>query len=64
MSIKRWGLGLLALLLLIPGLGLHAACVDNVVLVHGNTGSPGDFQNTYDALIQHGYTDAQIYAPS
>jgi len=64
MSIKRRGLGLLALLLLIPALSLHAACVDSVVLVHGNTGSPSDFQNTYDALVQHGYADAQIYAPS
>lgn len=64
MSIKSWSLGLLALLLLIPGVGLHAACVDNVVLVHGNTGSPTDFQNTYNLLRQNGYSDAQIYAPS
>lgn len=64
MSIKRWGRGLLALLLLIPGFGLHAACVDSVVLVHGNTGSPGDFQNTYDLMRKNGYADAQIYAPS
>jgi hypothetical protein len=63
-SIKSWSLGLLALLLLLPGYGLHAACVDSVVLVHGNTGSPSDFQNTYNLLIQNGYTDAQIYAPS
>lgn len=64
MSIKSWSLGLLALLLLIPGVGLHAACVDNVVLIHGNTGSPSDFQNTYNLLRQNGYSDAQIYAPS
>lgn len=62
--IQSWILGLLALALLIPGFGLHAACVDSVVLVHGNTGSPGDFQNTYDLLRQNGYADAQIYAPS
>lgn len=63
-TVKSWLMGLLALVLLIPGLGLHAACVDSVVLVHGNTGSPGDFQNTYDLLRQNGYADAQIYAPS
>jgi pimeloyl-ACP methyl ester carboxylesterase len=70
MSIRSWGfartwcLGLLALLSLMPGAGLRAACVDNVVLVHGNTGSPGDFQNTYDMLRSRGWADAQIYAPS
>ncbi len=64
MSMKRCVLGLLALLLCAPVLGLHAACVNSVVLVHGNTGSPGDFQNTYDLLRQHGYGDAQILAPA
>lgn len=64
MSIKQRVLGLLALLLFVPVFGLHATCRDNVVLVHGNTGSPGDFQNTYDRLIQQGWSDAQIYAPA
>jgi hypothetical protein len=64
MSIKQRVLGLLALLLFLPALGLHAACVDNVVLVHGNTGSPGDFQATYDLLRQKGWADAQIFAPA
>lgn len=64
MSIKQRVLGLLALLLCMPLFGLHAACRDNVVLVHGNTGSPGDFQSTYDRLIQQGWSDAQIFAPA
>jgi hypothetical protein len=64
MSIKQRMLGLLALLLLSPVLALHATCVDNVVLVHGNTGSPVDFQNTVDLLLQNGYTSSQIFAPS
>lgn len=40
------------------------ACVDNVVLVHGNSGSPDDFDNTYVELRARGYTDAQIWRPS
>ncbi|HEX7816014.1 lipase [Dyella sp.] len=64
MSIKQRLLGLLALLLLSPIVGLHATCVDNVVLVHGNTGSPADFQNTVDLLLQNGYTSSQIFAPA
>lgn len=41
----------------------HAACVDSVVLVHGNSGSPPDFDNTYVELRARGYTDAQIKLP-
>ncbi|OUR61213.1 lipase [Colwellia sp. 39_35_sub15_T18] len=43
---------------------VQATCVDNVVLVHGNTGSPSDWDNTYDLLIANGYTSSQIYRPS
>jgi triacylglycerol lipase len=49
--------------LLVPAFA-HATCVDNVVFVHGNTGSPSDFQATHDLLIQRGYTEAQIFAPA
>jgi triacylglycerol lipase len=42
----------------------QAACVDNVVLVHGNTGKPSDFDNTYAELQRRGYTAAQIFRPS
>jgi pimeloyl-ACP methyl ester carboxylesterase len=41
----------------------QAACVDNVVLVHGNAGKPADFDNTYNALLARGYTASQIYRP-
>ena len=41
----------------------HAACVDNVVLVHGNAGRPADFDNTYGELIRRGYTAGQIFRP-
>jgi len=42
----------------------YAACVDNVVLVHGNTGSPSDWENTYDLLKANGYQDSEIFRPS
>jgi len=41
----------------------QSACVDNAVLVHGNSGSPDDFDNTYVELRARGYTDAQIFLP-
>ncbi|RAN81368.1 lipase [Bacillus sp. SRB_336] len=64
MSIKTYVLGLLALLLFMPALSARATCRDTVVLVHGNTGSPADFQNTYNLLRQQGWSDAQIVAPA
>lgn len=42
----------------------QAICVDNVVLVHGNTGKPADFDNTYNELLSRGYAASQIYRPS
>lgn len=42
----------------------EAACVDNVVLVHGNAGKPADFDNTYAELQRRGYTAGQIYRPN
>jgi triacylglycerol lipase len=39
------------------------ACVDSVVLVHGNSGSPEDFDNTYVELRARGLSDAQIVLP-
>ncbi len=64
MSIKMHVLGLLALLLLLGTASARATCHDTVVLVHGNTGSPADFQNTYNLLRQRGWSDAQIVAPA
>lgn len=40
-----------------------AACLDSVVLVHGNTGSPGDWDNTYQQLRAEGYASAAIFRP-
>jgi len=42
----------------------YAACVDNVVLVHGNSGSPSDWGNTYDLLKTNGYQDSDIFRPT
>ncbi len=40
------------------------ACKDSVVLVHGNAGSPSDWDNTYNELISRGYSASDIYRPS
>jgi triacylglycerol lipase len=42
----------------------RAACVDTVVLVHGNAGYPSDWDNTYVELRARGYATSQIYRPS
>jgi triacylglycerol lipase len=44
--------------------GVEAACIDNVVLVHGNAGNPSDFNNTYNALRARGWAANQIFRPS
>lgn len=41
-----------------------AACLDNVVLVHGNARYTADFNNTYNELLARGYSSSQIYRPS
>lgn len=41
----------------------HAACIDNVVMVHGNTGSPSDWNNTVSYLKGKGWLDSQIFRP-
>ncbi|HUP91611.1 MAG TPA: hypothetical protein VM074_05135 [Solimonas sp.] len=55
---------LAGLVLLGMGTAAQAVCRDNVVLVHGNNGSPSDFVNTYNELIARGYTASQIWRPS
>jgi pimeloyl-ACP methyl ester carboxylesterase len=55
---------LLILSLIMVTEAAQAACVDNIVLVHGNSGSPSDWDNTYDLLIASGYNSNQIYRPS
>lgn len=39
-------------------------CRDAVVLVHGNAGSPSDFDNTYNALLASGYSSHHILRPN
>lgn len=55
---------LFALSLVIVAGVAQAICVDNVVLVHGNTGSPSDFNNTRNTLLARGYSSSQIFRPS
>jgi pimeloyl-ACP methyl ester carboxylesterase len=38
-------------------------CRDSVVLVHGNTGAPSNFDNTYVELRARGWAAAQIFRP-
>ncbi len=42
----------------------EAACVDAVVLVHGNSGKPTDFDNTYNELLRRGYVAGEIFRPN
>lgn len=61
MTIRRL-LGALALLVFsTPAL---SACRDAVVLVHGNTGKPADFDNTYVELRARGYPAGEIFRPN
>jgi pimeloyl-ACP methyl ester carboxylesterase len=40
-----------------------SACTDAVVLVHGNTGKPSDFDNTAAALVARGVPSNRIFRP-
>ncbi|CAN5348878.1 hypothetical protein BH11PSE11_BH11PSE11_33440 [soil metagenome] len=42
----------------------NAACLDNIVLVHGNTGDPSHWNNTVSTLKSRGYVDSQLYRPN
>ncbi len=55
---------LAAVLISITSFAAHAACTDSVVLVHGNTGSPSDWNNTKNKLTSSGYSTSDIYIPS
>jgi triacylglycerol lipase len=50
--------------LVIAANGAQAACLDNVVLVHGNTGSPSHWNNTVATLQGRGYFTSQLYLPN
>jgi triacylglycerol lipase len=41
-----------------------AQCRDAVVMVHGNTGTPTDFGNTYNELLRRGWASADIFRPN
>lgn len=56
--------GVLAGVLAGFGTPAQAACVDSVVLVHGNAGKPSHFDNTYSELLARGYAPTQIFRPS
>jgi hypothetical protein len=45
-------------------IGAQAACLDNIVLVHGNTASPSSWNNTVSTLKGRGYVDSQLYRPN
>ncbi len=55
---------LAAVLISLTSFSAHAACNDAVVLVHGNTGSPSDWDNTKSELLSNGYTTSDISIPS
>jgi triacylglycerol lipase len=55
---------LTAVALTVAAITANAACLDNIVLVHGNTGYPSDWNNTVSTLKSRGYTDSQLYRPS
>ena len=53
-----------ALVLAASAVGAHGACRDAVVLVHGNTGTPAQFDATYVELRARGWADAEILRPA
>ena len=56
--------GLLVAATLVLASNAQAACLDNVVLVHGNTGSPSHWNNTVSTLKGRGYLATQLYLPN
>ncbi len=55
---------LVAGLLSVAAISAQAACLDNVVMVHGNTAYPSSWNNTVSTLKSRGYVDSQLYRPS
>lgn len=53
----------LAMLALVIAAPAWSACRDAVVLVHGSTGRPADFDATYAALRSRGYLASEILRP-
>lgn len=55
----RWAIGCFVL----QAAAAASACTDAVVLVHGNTGKPSDFDNTASALVARGVPAGRIFRP-
>jgi hypothetical protein len=55
---------ILAAVMAVSAVAAQAACLDNVVLVHGNTAYPSAWNNTVSTLKSRGYVDSQLYRPS
>src|SRR5690606_5285693 len=60
-SLHRW---IAVAALTVSAGAAHAACLDNIVLVHGNAGSPSNWNSTVSTLKSRGYTDSQLYRPN
>ena len=61
LSVRRL---LVAAALAMLAVGAQAACWDNVVFVHGNTGTPSQWNNTVSTLQSRGYLASQLFLPS
>ena len=55
---------LVAAALVVSASGVQAACLDNVVLVHGNTGYPSHWNDTVATLKGRGYLASQLFLPN
>ncbi|AKJ02176.1 hypothetical protein [Archangium gephyra] len=68
MEMKRLSSAVRCLSVLVVGFAAASAsaqtCRDAVVLVHGNTSYPSDYNNTYNTLLSRGYAAADIFRPS
>ncbi len=62
---NRFSARLLATTMLAAACGAsQAACLDNIVLVHGNTGSPSHWNSTVSTLKGRGHVSAQLFLPN
>lgn len=57
-------IGFCATVVLMLAASAGMACDDAVVLVHGNTGAPADWDNTYSELLSRGYSAGEIERPA
>jgi triacylglycerol esterase/lipase EstA (alpha/beta hydrolase family) len=55
---------LAAATLAVSSLAAQAACLDNVVLVHGNVAYPSSWNGTVSELKSRGYVASQLFLPS